>query len=182
VRILGIAGSLRRGSHNVALLRAAAAQLPPTAELVEWRALAELPAYDEDLDVAVPPVAVNSLRRAIAGADAVIIATPEYNGSVPGALKNALDWASRPWPENSLRGKPVCVVGASTSLFGAVWAQSEVRKVLTTIGAAVIDHELAIGQAHDAFDATGGLVDVALRAQLGEIVNALVSHRVTTCC
>jgi chromate reductase len=174
LRVLGIAGSLRRGSHNLVLLRAAAAQLPPGAELVEWRGLGELPAYDEDLDATAPPPAVESLRRAIAGADCVIIATPEYNGSVPGALKNALDWASRPWPDNGLRGKPVCVVGASTSLFGAVWAQAEVRKVLTTIGAAVIDRELAIGQAHDAFDAAGGLVDAELRTELGRVVKALV--------
>jgi chromate reductase len=174
MRVLGISGSLRRGSHNLALLRAAAAQLPPAAEFVRWSGLAELPAYDEDLDSAGAPAAVVALRRAIGGADAVIIATPEYNGSLPGALKNALDWASRPWPENSLRGKPVGVIGASTGLFGAVWAQAEVRKVLGTIGAKVLEHELAVGQAHEAFDEHGELADPELRAGLAEIITALV--------
>jgi chromate reductase len=93
---------------------------------------------------------------------------------VPGALKNALDWASRPWPDNTLRGKPVCVIGASTGLFGATWAQAETRKVLQTIGAHVLDSELAVGQAYDAFDADGRLVDPELQARLAEIVTSLV--------
>ena len=175
MRVLGISGSLRRESHNLALLRAAAAELPPDAEFVEWSGLAELPAYDEDLDAAGAPATVVALRRAIAMADAVIIATPEYNSSLPGALKNALDWASRPWPENSLRGKPVGVIGASTGLFGAVWAQAEVRKVLGTIGATVLDRELAVGQAHEAFDEHGELVDPELQARLADIITELVS-------
>ena len=128
MRILGISGSLRRGSHNLTLLRAAATQLPPDAELEEYRDLAAIPGYNEDLDTAGAPAVVSSLRQAIATADAVIIATPEYNSSVPGALKNALDWASRPWPNDSLRGKPVSVIGASAGVFGAVWAQAELRK------------------------------------------------------
>lgn len=174
--VLGISGSLRRGSHNLALLRAAAAQLPPGAELEEYLDLAAIPAYSEDLDNAEAPDAVRSLRRAISRADAVIIATPEYNGSVPGALKNALDWASRPWPENCLRGKPVGVIGASAGLFGAVWAQAELRKILTTIGAEVIDQELPVGQAHAAFDGQGRLEDEELRARLAEIVAMLLDQ------
>jgi chromate reductase, NAD(P)H dehydrogenase (quinone) len=176
MRVLGISGSLRRGSHNLALLRAAAEQLPPGAELVEWRGLDELPAYDEDLDAAAVPVVAASLRQAIADADAVIIATPEYNGSIPGALKNALDWASRPWPDNSLRGKPVCVIGASTGLFGAVWAQAEVRKVLARIGADVAEDELAVGQAQEAFDAAGQLVDHERRLSLSGLVTRLLKR------
>jgi chromate reductase len=104
----------------------------------------------------------------------VIIATPEYNGSIPGALKNALDWASHPWPDNSLRDKPVCVIGASTGLFGAVWAQAELRKVLTTIGAKVIEAELPVGQAHQAFGARGALTDPEFDARLRETIAALV--------
>ena len=146
------------------------------AEFLEYTGLAELPAYDEDFDTRIAPAAVQSLRRAIGAADALIIATPEYNSSVPGVLKNALDWASRPWPENSLRGKRVCVVGASTGLFGAVWAQAELRKILTTIGAEVIEEELAVGQAHEAFDDDGRLGDPELRAKLSESVAALVAH------
>lgn len=176
MRILGIAGSLRRDSHNRTLLRAAAALLPPGIELEEWRGLAELPAYDEDLDGFVVPGAVATLRRTIAEADAVIIATPEYNGSVPGALKNALDWASRPWPDNSLRGKPVCVIGASTGLFGAVWAQAELRKILDTTGADVVDTELPVGLAHEAFDQGGMLTDPELRVRLSASIGALIQR------
>jgi chromate reductase len=174
MRILGISGSLRRGSHNLTLLRAAATQLPPHAEFEEYRDLAAIPAYNEDLDTTAAPAAVRSLRQAIATADTVIIATPEYNGSVPGALKNAVDWASRPWPNNSLRGKPVSVIGASAGLFGAVWAQAELRKILTTIGAEVIDDELPIGQADQAFDRRGQLADPELRDRLAEVVAAVL--------
>jgi chromate reductase, NAD(P)H dehydrogenase (quinone) len=172
-RTLAISGSLRHGSHNLSLLRAAAAHLPAGAEVEEWRGLAQLPAYDEDIDASPVPLSVRALRGAIANADAVIIATPEYNGSVPGALKNALDWASRPWPENCLRGKPVCVLGTSTGLFGAVWAQAELRKVLIAIGAEVIDGELPVGQACQAFDAHGNLADPELRGRLAEIMALL---------
>ncbi len=176
MRVLGLSGSLRRESHNRALLRAAAASLPPGAELVVWDRIAELPAYDEDLDAAPGPEPVRALREAIAAADAVLIATPEYNASLPGALKNALDWASRPYATNPLRGKPAAVVGASTGLFGAVWAQAEARKVLTTIGAEVLERELPVGQADAAFDADGLLRDPDAQAVLGEIVGELVAR------
>jgi chromate reductase len=175
MRVLGLSGSLRRDSHNRALLRAAAAELQPDAELVEWDRIAELPAYDEDLDAAPVPEPVRALREAIADADAILIATPEYNASLPGALKNALDWASRPHAENPLRGKPAAVVGASTGLFGAVWAQAEARKVLATIGAQVLERDLPVGQAHDAWAPDGTLLDSGLRAALGEIVRELVA-------
>jgi chromate reductase len=174
MRIIGISGSLRRGSHNLTLLRAAATQLPPNAVFEEYQELAAIPAYNEDLDTASAPAPVRSLRQAIATADAVIIATPEYNSSVPGALKNALDWASRPWPNNSLRGKPVSVIGASAAVFGAVLAQAELRKILTTIGADVVDDELPVGQADQAFDRRGQLADPELRDRLAEVVAALL--------
>jgi chromate reductase len=173
---LGIAGSLRSGSHNLALLWAAAAELPPTAELHELGGLDRIPAYDEDLEGRTTPPPVAVLRQAVAAADALIIATPEYNRSVPGALKNALDWASRPYPENCLRGKPVCVVGASTDLFGAAWAQAELRTILTTIGADVVAGDLPVGQAHQAFDGHGRLADPGLRQRLCDLVAALVER------
>jgi chromate reductase, NAD(P)H dehydrogenase (quinone) len=176
VKILGISGSVRHGSHNRTLLRAAANELPPGVELEELDGLAELPGYDEDLDGGREPEAVVWLRDSIARADAVLIATPEYNGSIPGTLKNALDWASRPWPDNPLRGKPVAVVGASTGLFGAIWAQAELRKVLNTIGAVVVDRELPVGQADDAFDEGDRLRDPDLRSRLGETVAALLDE------
>src|SRR5687768_2813598 len=172
--VLGLSGSLRQDSHNRKLLRAAASELPPGTRLAVWEGLASLPPYDQDLDVAPAPPEVRRLRDALAAADAVLISTPEYNSSIPGVLKNALDWASRPFPQNALRDKPVAVVGASTGLFGAVWAQAETRKVLKTIGAHVVDHELPVGSADTAFDADGNLVEPELRAELAEVVGDLL--------
>jgi chromate reductase, NAD(P)H dehydrogenase (quinone) len=176
LRILGISGSLRRDSHNTNLLRAAADLLPPGVELEIYDGLRDVPAYDADLDVEPAPAAVAALREAIAGADGVLIATPEFNGSIPGALKNALDWASRPFPDSSLKGKPVAVIGASTGLFGAVWAQAETRKVLGVIGADVLEGELPVGQADSAFKASGGLADQDLHAALDELVRLLAAR------
>ena len=173
--VLGLSGSLRQDSYNRKLLRAAAAELPPGARLAVWQGLADLPPYDGDLDVAPAPPAVRQLRDALASADAILISTPEYNSSIPGVLKNALDWASRPFPGNVLRAKPAAVVGASTSLFGAVWAQAEARKVLKAIGADVLEHELPVGLAHDAFGPDGRLADPGLQARLGEIVRELAT-------
>jgi chromate reductase, NAD(P)H dehydrogenase (quinone) len=175
MRVLGISGSLRRDSYNTALLRAAAAQLPPGVELVEWDRLKAVPPYDADDDGESAPEPVRELRDAIADADAVLIATPEYNASIPGVLKNALDWISRPHATNALRGKPAAVVGASTGMFGAVWSQAETRKVLATIGARVIDRELPVPEAAERFDEQGRLTDADVEETLGEIVAELVA-------
>jgi chromate reductase len=176
IRILGLSGSLRDGSHNTALLRAAALSLPPEAELEVFDGLRDLPHYDADLDVEPVDESVARLREAIADADGVIIATPEFNGSIPGALKNALDWASRPFPDNALKGKPVAVVGASTGLFGAVWAQADVKKVLGITGADVLDGELPVGQAGGAFGEDGHLSDPDLRQALEELLGVLAAR------
>jgi chromate reductase, NAD(P)H dehydrogenase (quinone) len=176
MRILGISGSLRRDSHNTSLLRAAAMSLPSGVELEIYDGLADLPHYNADLDGDPPLESVARLREAIADADGVLIATPEYNGSLPGALKNGLDWASRPFPDNALRGKPVAVVGASTGMFGAVWAQAEVRKVLKTIGADVLDGELPVAHAHIAFGDDGHLSDQSVRGALEELVTLLATR------
>src|SRR3954467_4873899 len=173
MRILGISGSLRRGSHNRKLLRAAAAALPPGVDLVEWDGLADLPAFDEDQEK-TPAEPVRAFLDLIASADALLIATPEYNASLPGALKNALDWASRPFPSSVLRCKPSAVIGASTGLFGAVWAQAEVRKVLKTSGAHVLESELPVGMADAAFAEDGTLADPELSARLHDLVSDLV--------
>jgi chromate reductase, NAD(P)H dehydrogenase (quinone) len=173
MRILGISGSLRRGSHNRKLLRAAGRALPPGVELVEWDGLGELPACDEDLEE-TPPPPVRDFLEAIDDADAILISTPEYNASLPGALKNALDWASRPFPDNVLRDKPSAVIGASTGLFGAVWAQAEVRKVLGASGAHVLEDELPLGMADGAFGPDDDLVDPELTVRLHDLVGDLV--------
>jgi chromate reductase len=174
--ILGISGSLRRGSHNTSLLRAAAQSLPSGAELEIFDGLGDLPHYDADLDVDPVPVPVARLREAIAAADGVLIATPEFNGSIPGALKNALDWASRPFPDNALRGKPVAVVGASTGLFGATWAQAEVRKVLGVIGADALADAVPVGQAQTAFGEDGALTEPDLAQALSDLVGTLAAR------
>src|SRR2546421_2216097 len=147
MKVLGIAGSLRPDSYNRALLVAAAELLPDGVEFELWTGLKAVPPYDEVDDVIPAPGAVARLRDALAGADAILIATPEYNSSVPGQLKNAVDWASRPLATNVLRNKPVAVIGASTGAFGAVWAQGELRKVLAATGARVADVEIALGHA-----------------------------------
>jgi chromate reductase, NAD(P)H dehydrogenase (quinone) len=173
MQILGISGSFRRDSHNTKLLRAAAGLLPPGTELRLFDGLAELPPYCEDGDIHPAPAAVDHLRDEIASADALLIATPEYNASIPGVLKNAVDWASRPFPDNALRDKPVAVIGASTGLFGAVWAQAELRKVLQHTGARVLEVELPVPLADEAFLPTGELADPALAARLEGLLGQL---------
>jgi chromate reductase len=168
MKILGISGSLRQDSYNSGLLRAAARLLPPGAELEEFTALREIPAFDQDAEHSPPP-AVVALKDALARADAVLIATPEYNHSIPGALKNALDWVSRPIAENPMRGKPALVIGASTGVFGAVWAQAETRKVLGALGARVLDEELPVAKAPE------GLDDHELQARLAALLAQLVA-------
>jgi chromate reductase, NAD(P)H dehydrogenase (quinone) len=170
MKILGISGSLRQDSYNTKLLR----NVPLELEL--WDGLKEIPPYDEDDDVEPVPTAVAEMRAAVAGADALLFATPEYNASVPGQLKNAVDWLSRPRVEAALRNKPVAVIGASTGAFGAVWAQAELRKVLATAGARVVDAEVAVGHAHERFDADGVLLDGNLLEQLQEVADALVAE------
>jgi chromate reductase len=147
MRVLGIAGSLRRDSYNHALLRTAAERLPAGAEWSEFERLREVPPYDEDAELAGVPAAVRELRAAVREADAVLIATPEYNHSIPGVLKNALDWVSRPAGKSALNGIPAAVIGASTGMFGAVWAQAETRKVLGALGGRVIEAELPVAHA-----------------------------------
>ena len=175
MRILGISGSLRKDSHNTALLRAAAELLPPGVELELFAGLRDVPTYDADEDVPeLDAPGVLALKDAIERADAVLIATPEYNHSIPGVLKNALDWASRPVADNVLRGKPAGVVGASTGLFGAVWAQAEVRKALKASGAHVLESELPVGMADSAFGADDTLADPELDARLGDVLGDLL--------
>lgn len=173
MKVLAISGSLRDDSHNTALLRAAA-ELLPGAEVEIYPALESLPPLREDrLDPR--PDAVQQLWDAVASSDALLISTPEYNHSIPGQLKNALDWLSRPLAESPLKGMPAAVVGASTGMFGAVWAQAETRKVLGAIGARVLDEELPVGQAGQKFSG-GALDDEEIREALAEHLAAFERH------
>jgi chromate reductase, NAD(P)H dehydrogenase (quinone) len=176
MRVLGISGSLRRGSFNGVLLRHAGDLfVAEGAEFEIYEGLRDLPAYDEDTDLRKAPAAVVLIRAPVREADAVLFATPEYNSSIPGALKNAIDWLSRlSLAESALRGKPVAVVGASTGAFGAVWAQAELRKVLASTGARVIEGEVAVGHAMDRFGSDGRLDDESLEEQLREVVDVLL--------
>jgi len=174
-RILGISGSLRRDSHNTSLLRAAAEAVCSDVELELYDGLKQVPPYDEDDDVYPRAASVARLNAAIANADAVLFATPEYNASIPGQLKNAIDWISRPVATNVLRNKPVAVVGASMGAFGAVWAQAELRKVLAALGARVLDVELPVPHAHTRFE-EGELTDDEIRTSLAEAVEALATE------
>jgi chromate reductase, NAD(P)H dehydrogenase (quinone) len=177
MRVLGISGSLRRDSYNTKLLRAAGEIVEEQgAEFEVFDGLKAIPPYDEDDDVGNGPAAVARLREAIAGADALLFATPEYNSSIPGVLKNAIDWASRPPATTPLRNKPVVVIGASTGMFGAVWAQAELRKVLAATGARVTEVELALGHAHEHLDLAGHLADPTQEEALRDSVRVLIGE------
>jgi chromate reductase len=173
MRILAISGSLRQGSHNSALLRAAADLLPPGVELSIHDGLRDIPPFDEDV-LPVKPAPVQRLWDEVAAADAVLISTPEYNHSIPGQLKNALDWLSRPLIDSPLRNKPAAAIGASTGMFGAVWAQAEARKVLTAIGARVLETELPVPTAGEQFAEDGKLTDIDIERGLVELIEELV--------
>jgi chromate reductase, NAD(P)H dehydrogenase (quinone) len=173
--VLGIPGSLREGSYNRRLLMEAAELLPAGVEFRLFTELKAVPPFDED-DEADLPVAVERLRQAIAAAAALLFATPEYNASIPGQLKNAVDWASRPAGTAVLLGKPVAVIGASTGGFGAVWAQADLQKVLKTAGARVVDGQVVVPHAHVRLADQGCLLDDLLAGEVEELVRTLVAE------
>lgn len=170
--VLGISGSLRKASYNTALLHAAADLMPPETTL-EIFDLSPLPMFNQDFEKPFPE-AVVAFREKIAQADALLIATPEYNSSITGALKNALDWASRS-PQPPLQGKPVAIMGASTGNFGTLRAQLHLRQILTHVGALPLGKpEVLVARAGQAFDADGKLTDAAARGFLHDLLAALV--------
>jgi chromate reductase len=177
MRILAVSGSLREGSFNTSLLRAAIEAAPDGVELELWDGIGELPLYDEELEADVPE-SVRRLREDWAAADAILFATPEYNGSVPGGLKNAIDWASRPQLEGVLRNKTVAVVGASTGQFGALWAQQDLKRILGIAGARVVGTEIPVPRAHERFDNEGRLLDGEVFEQLRLHLTTLASEAV----
>jgi len=177
MNLLGVVGSLRDGSYNAQLMDAAAGVLPAGASLTVFEGLKDIPPFDEGRDSQAAPPSVEAFRTALAEADGVLFATPEYNGSIPGQLKNALDWASVPFEHNVLRNKPTAVIGTSTGMFGAVWAQAELRKVLGLIGARVLDRDTPVPLAELSF--AGGLdaeFEEAVSATIADLAE-LVSQR-----
>ncbi len=189
MRILAVSGSVREHSFNTSLLRAAAEAAPEGVELELWEGLGDLPIYDQDLEDGEVPESVPRLREEWSAADAILFATPEYNGSVPGGLKNAIDWASRPqrfWPdgtgsagavsshqfESALTNKTVAVVGASIGQFGALWAQQDLKRILGVAGARVVGTEIPVARAHERIDPQGRLLD-------GEVFEQLRLHLTT---
>ena len=173
-QILGIAGSLRRASYNRGLLLAAAELLPPGVTL-GIHSLDDIPLFNADVLAVGDPPAVQDLKDRIRAADALLIATPEHNYSIPGVLKNALDWASRPLKTSGLRGKPIGIIGASTGSFGTVRAQLALRQVFVlTDSLVMVQPEFRVALAADKSDAEGNLVDEELRQRLADFVVALV--------
>jgi chromate reductase, NAD(P)H dehydrogenase (quinone) len=174
VRILGIPGSLRRASFNRATLRAAQERLPEGVTL-EIFDLAGIPAFSED-DEAALPTRVVELKARIRQADAILIATPEYNYSVPGVLKNAIDWASRPYGDNAWEGKPVAIVGASVGTTGTARAQYHLRQTFVYLNMYPLNRpEIMISGAAQRFDERGRLVDEVLGKRLEQLLEALVA-------
>lgn len=173
VHILGLSGSLRRASLNTALLRAAGELLPADATL-EIRPLNDLPFFDEDVEAQGFPASVQDLHAKIAAADALLLAVPEYNYSIAPALKNAIDWASRPYGASVLVGKPVAILGASAGM-GTVRAQLHLRDVAITTGLHVLNQpEIFVGRAAEKFDEALRLTDEPTRAILARMLQRLV--------
>ncbi len=172
-KVVGIAGSLRRGSFSRRVLDAAASELPAQVSLEIWDGLARVPPFSEDVESGPEPLAVTELRKIIRHADGLLIATPEYNGSIPGQLKNALDWASRPRGEAALEGKPVSTLSASPTPYGGSRALADLRRVLTVIHAEIRGEEISVPHIHEQFDIHGRLLDDELRGRLQTLLAAL---------
>ena len=175
MKVLAISGSLRGDSYNTALARSAIELAPEGVDVQLYDGLAELPPYDADRDDEAGPAPVSDLRERIAAADALLIVTPEYNGSVPGVLKNAIDWASRPaGPDSVLWGKTAAIAGATTGQYGAIWAQQDLRRILGIAGARVIEGEVPVARAQNVFDGSGRLLDARVAERLRDQLVALV--------
>jgi chromate reductase len=174
IDVLGIAGSLRSGSHNRALLRLAQEIAPPGMVVRAWEGLGTVPLYDGDLEEKGMPGPVASMNEEIQRAGAVLVVTPEYSASIPGVLKNALDWAARPPGKSPFRGKVVAVTGASPGALGTVRAQMDLRRILTAMGAVVVPApEVLVGQVHQKRDGAGAITDEGTRKFLGKLLEEL---------
>ena len=174
IRILGIAGSLRRKSYNRAALRAAQKLVPANAELQTFD-LDGIPVFSED-DERTPPAKVIELKKRIREADAILLVTPEYNYSIPGGLKNAIDWASRPYGDNAWAGKPVALMGASVGRLGTARAQYHLRQVFVFLNMLAVNQpEVMIGNAAEQFDANGNLANEQTQKLIQQLLANLVN-------
>jgi len=174
LEVLGIAGSLRRDSHNRALLRLAQEIAPPGMGIRAWEGLGGIPLYDGDLEERGLPEPVLALHDAVRAAGAVLVVTPEYSHSVPGVLKNALDWAARPPGKSPFRGKVVAITGASPGALGTARAQMDLRRILSAMGAVVVPApEVLVSQAHQKRDAAGAFADEGTRKFLAKLLEEL---------
>ncbi len=174
VKVLGICGSTRRSSLNRALLRTVGENLPEGTVFTAWEGLETLPIFNSDLE---DPTPVMTLKSAIASADGVVFAVPEYNYSIPGGLKNALDWVSRPPISSPLRGKPVALVGAATGMSGTMRAQLHMRQMLVYSDTPCMSQpEVLIPRAHERFDKEGRLTDESTRQLVHRFATAFVAH------
>jgi NAD(P)H-dependent FMN reductase len=176
LHVLGISGSLRAGSLNTHLLHAAVELAPEGMEITEYTGIGELPHYNADLDGDDPPAGVVRLRDAIRAADGLLVVTPEYNYSIPGVLKNALDWVSRPLEGNPLAGKPVAILSSSTGSFGGLWAQNDLRRILGTLHARVIAETLTVPHVHTLVDEVGELAHPETSEGIAGVLAALTAE------
>lgn len=174
LHILGIAGSLRRASYNRAVLRAAT-QLVPSGATIDIFDLDAIPLFNQDVEKEQFPASVTEFKRRIRQADAILIATPEYNYSVPGVLKNAIDWASRPYGDVAWTGKPVALMGASPGMFGTARAQYHLRQIFVTLNMPAVNQpEVMIPRAMEKFDANGNLTDETAMKLIRQLLQNLV--------
>jgi chromate reductase len=174
IRVLGFAGSLRKGSYNRALLRVAA-ELMPKNTILEIFDLEGIPPFNQDLETQ-PPEKVKVFKAKVKAADAILIATPEYNYSIPGVLKNAIDWASRPYPDNAFNDKPVAMMGASTGMLGTARAQYHLRQCFVFLNIHTVNKpEVMVNYAPEKFDADGRLKDEKARRLIGDMIESLIA-------
>lgn len=173
IKILGIAGSLRRGSFNRAALRFAKTSAPGNMEVEIFERLGEIPPFNEDQEKN-PPEAITELKEKIRSADAILFATPEYNYSIPGVLKNAIDWASRPYGQSAWEGKPVAIMGASVGATGTARAQYHLRQAFVFLDMCPLNRpEVMIGTAQEKFDSEGNITDEHTKEKITELLDAL---------
>jgi chromate reductase len=170
VKVLAIPGSLRRDSFSSRVAAAAARLVPEGMEVEIYDGLAGIPGFNQDLEPDSVPESVVSLRRQLEASDAVLIVTPEYNASAPGALKNAIDWASRPHGESALAGLPAAIISASPMPFGAIWANQQIRKAFSITGTPVVEREVAIGKIDEKLGSDATFTDDKARDDVRDLL------------